>query len=202
METGGEKRTAGDVQHTPAYTAAMQAIVSALDDPHREMVENIWGELKAVFGLQSVVGSTRPHVTYHVAEAYDAARIADALAGAARAMRPFAIETHGLGVFRGDETVLYLHVSPSPALAAMHGAVWDAATPIATGPKPVYGATTWVPHITLASGDLSEEVLPVALQFLNRREYRWTIPVTNVSFIPDGSAASSEWRRFELGTIG
>jgi 2'-5' RNA ligase len=180
----------------------MQAIVSALDDPHREMVENIWGELKAVFGLQGVIGSTRPHVTYHVAESYGAARIGDALAAVARAMRPFAIETHGLGVFRGDETVLYLHVSPSPALAVMHAAVRDAVTPIATGPKPVYGAATWVPHITLASGDLTADALPLALQFLNRREYRWTIAITNVCLISDTNSAPAAWQRFELSTIG
>jgi 2'-5' RNA ligase len=179
----------------------MQAIVSALDDPHREMVENIWGELKAVFGLQGVTGSTRPHLTYHVAELYDAAHIGDALAGVARAMRPFAIETHGLGVFRGDETVLYLHVSPSPALAAMHGALWGAVTPLATGPKPVYGAATWVPHITLASGDLTADALPLALQFLNRWTYQWKIPITNICLISETNSASAAWQRFELGAI-
>jgi 2'-5' RNA ligase len=187
---------------TRSYTAAMQAIVSALDDPHREMVENIWGELKAVFGLQGVIGSTRPHFTYHVAQAYDAASIDAVLTGIARAATPFAIDTHGLGVFRGDETVLYLHISPSPALAGMHRRVWDAAAPIATDPKPVYAAATWVPHITLAIGDLTEDVLPLALQFLNRREYHWTIPVTNLCLIDDTSSASAAWRRFELGGDG
>ncbi len=177
----------------------MQAIVSALDDPHREMVENIWGELKAVFGLQGVIGSTRPHVTYHVADAYGASAIGDVLSAVARTMRPFAIATHGLGVFRGDETVLYLHVSPSPELRAIHQRVWDAATPIATAPKPVYAATTWVPHITLAIGDLTEDVLPQALQLLNRRTYEWAMPITNICLIENTSSASAAWRRFELG---
>jgi 2'-5' RNA ligase len=176
----------------------MQAIVSALDDPHREMVDNIWGELKAVFGLQGVVGSARPHITYHVADTYDASAIGDALSAIARTTRPFAIETHGLGVFRGDETVLYLHVSPSPVLAAMHQRVWDAALPIATAPKPVFAAATWVPHITLAIGDLTEDVLPLALQLLNRRTYEWSIPITNVCLIEDTSSVSADWRRFEL----
>ena len=176
----------------------MQAIVSALDDPHREMVDNIWGELKAVFGLQGVIGSTHPHLTYHVADAYDAGAIEAALGGVARATRPFAIETHGLGVFRGDETVLYLHVSPSPALAAMHRRVWDAASPIATEAKPVYTAATWVPHITLAIGDLTEDVLPLALQLLNRRTYEWLIPITNVCLIENTVSAIAEWRRFGL----
>ena len=177
----------------------MQAIVSALDDPHREMIENIWGELKAVFGLQGVIGSTHPHFTYHLAQSYDAASIEPLLAGIARAMPPFAIETHGLGVFRGDETVLYLHLSPSPALATLHARIRDAVNPIATEPNPIYAAATWVPHITLAIGDLTEDLLPLALQFLNRREYNWAIPVTNVCLIEDTSAATAPWRHFELG---
>jgi 2'-5' RNA ligase len=176
----------------------MQAVVSALDDPHRDMVENIWGELKAVFGLQGVIGTTRPHFTYHVAGEYDAPAIGEGLSGVARTERAFAIETHGLGVFRGDETVLYLHISPSPALASMHHRVWEAVTPIATEPKPVYAAASWVPHITLAIGDLTEEILPLALQLLNRREYKWTIPVTNVSLIPDTASAQEKWIRHEL----
>ncbi len=177
----------------------MQAIVSALDDPHREMVENIWGELKAVFGLQGVAGSTRPHFTYHVAAAYDPVAVEGALAVVARETPPFAIRTHGLGVFRGEETVLYLHISPSPELATVHRSVWDAVAAIATEPKLVYAAATWVPHITLAIGDLTAEMLPLALRFLNRREYNWAIPVTNVCLIEDTASASAEWRRFELG---
>jgi 2'-5' RNA ligase len=176
----------------------MQGIVSVLDDPHREMVENIWGELKAVFGLQGVAGSTRPHFTYHVAEQYDAARIDGALAGLARASQPFAIETHGLGVFHGDETVLYLHVSPSPALTAMHRTVWPAATPLATAANPLYRADTWIPHITLAIGDVTEDMLPVAMRFLSRRDYNWTVPVTNICLATDATSAAAPWRRFEL----
>ena len=180
----------------------MQAIVSALDDPHREMVENIWGELKAVFGLQGVIGSTRPHFTYHVAKAYYAAAIDTRLTEVALATPTFAIETHGLGVFRGEETVLYLHISPSAPLAALHRRVWDAVARIAAGPEPVYAAETWLPHITLAIGDLTEDVLPAALRFFNRRTYNWTIPLTNLCLIEDTASAAAAWRRFPLHAAG
>jgi hypothetical protein len=45
----------------------MQAIVTALDEPWRERVEEIWAELKAVFQLKSVEGSTEPHFAFHAA---------------------------------------------------------------------------------------------------------------------------------------
>ena len=57
-------------------TARMQAIVTALDEPWRERVEEIWSELRAVFQLKAIAGSTEPHFTYQVAERYDAARLA------------------------------------------------------------------------------------------------------------------------------
>ena len=176
----------------------MQAIVSAIDDPHREMVENVWGELKAVFGLQGVTGATDPHLTYHIAESYDADAIERALSTLALAQPRFAIETHGLGVFRGDETVIYLHVSPSPPLAQMHRILADATALIARDQKPAYAPETWVPHITLAAGDLTEEILPLALQLLNRREYNWQIAITNICLVPDTTAAAAQWRRFDF----
>jgi hypothetical protein len=63
----------------------------------------------------------------------------------------------------------------------------------------VYAAATWVPHITLAIGDLTEDVLPLALQLLNRRTYEWAIPVTNLCLIEDTASAGAAWRRFALG---
>ena len=177
----------------------MQAIVSALDDPHREMVENIWGELKAVFGLQGVIGSTRPHVTYHVAESYDAARIGDALAAVARARcghsRLRRTASACSAAMRRCCTCTCRRRPRSRRCTAQCG---TPSPPIATGPKPVYGAATWVPHITLASGDLTADALPLALQFLNRREYRWTIAITNVCLIDDTNSAPAAWQRSEL----
>lgn len=177
----------------------VQAIVSALDDPYRDEVENIWGELKAVFGLQSVIGSTRPHLTYHVAAGYNAESIDEALTAIARETPRFAIETHGLGVFHGDETVIYLHLTRNDALTALHHRLWMTLDGIAVDVRPMYAAATWMPHITLAIGDVDESQLPVIMQFLNRREYEWTIPATNLSFIADVTSASEPWRRFDLG---
>lgn len=176
----------------------MQAIVSELDDPWREEVENIWGELKAVFGLKSVIGSTRPHFTYQVADAYDATNIDAALASIGAEERQFVAQTRGLGVFRGDETVLYLAVTRDAAVERMHERVWASTARAASGLRPYYASETWVPHITLAIGDLQEAQLPEIMSFLGRRQYEWRVPITNLCLITDTSKASAEWRRYEL----
>lgn len=179
-------------------TPCVQAIVTALDEPWRERVEKVWAELKAVFRLQAIATISKPHFTYHVAERYDRDRIDAALGRVAASTQPFEIETHGLGVFRGEETVLFLHVTPSPTLRAMHGAIWSAAEGIARDVKPVYAAEPWVPHITLAIGDLREEQLPQIMALLGRRDYRWRLPATNLCLIPDVTSTVEAWTRWEL----
>jgi 2'-5' RNA ligase len=176
----------------------MQAIVSALDDPFRERVEEIWGELKAVFGLKGVIGQTRPHFTYQVAERYDEAVVDAALLRIAAGTPPYEAHTRGLGLFRGDATVLYLAVVRDAGIERTHERVWAEASAAASEPRMYYAAETWVPHITLAIGDLSEEQAPDIMRFLGRREYRWTLPVTNLCLVPDTASAASQWQRYEL----
>lgn len=176
----------------------MQAIVSALDDPIREQVEEIWGELKAVFELKDVIGSTKPHFTYQVAEQYDARAIDAVLSSIAATETPYVAQTRGLGVFRGEETVLYLAVVRDGAVERMHERIWRETRGATTGLRAYYGAETWVPHITLAIGDLRAEELPAITSFLGRRDYRWTVPVTNLCLIPDTGTNAAAWRRWEL----
>jgi 2'-5' RNA ligase len=175
----------------------MQAIVSALDDPAREHVEDIWGELKAVFGLKDVIGAQHPHFTYHAAERY-ASDVDEALARVAADLAPYDVQTSGLGVFRGDETILYLGIVRDGAIDGAHERILRDAAAGATEPRTYYAPETWLPHVTLAAGDLHEEQLPDIMRFLGRREYRWTIPVTNICLIPDTTATARDWRRFDL----
>jgi hypothetical protein len=111
----------------------MQAIVSALDEPYREMVGDIWGGLKAVAGLKQLSGAIDPHFTYHTAEQYDAAAAERVLARIAGATHPFNVTTGGIGVLRGQRHVLYLPVLANDALAA--SATVGGPAPTATGAR-------------------------------------------------------------------
>ena len=52
----------------------MPGIVSVLDEAHFGMVNDLWRELKARFGLSFLAAQfISPHFSYHVAEAYDVA---------------------------------------------------------------------------------------------------------------------------------
>jgi 2'-5' RNA ligase len=179
----------------------VESIVTAFDKPWRERLDDIWGELKAVVAdLKGADVETRPHFTYQGADSYDSVRVSNALAGIAAASVSFEIETSGVELFQGDEgIVVYLAITPSDELRAMHRRIWDATLRIADGRKPVYAEATWVPHITIASGAIGEEQVPLVQGVLGRKEYQWTMPVTNLCYVPDTTSATREWYRFGFG---
>jgi len=177
----------------------VQAIVTEIDDPHREAIENVWGELKAVFGLRGVVGATRPHFVYQLAETYAAARVDGALSRIAAETAPFSVETAGLGLFRGRRTVLALVVHREGEVARLHERIWREAAVAATGPRSEYAAATWAPHVTLAVGDFGGPAqLDAIARFLERRDYHWSLPVTNLCVVEEARSATQPWRRFDL----
>jgi len=179
----------------------VQSIVTAFDKPWRERVDEIWGELKAVVAeLKGAAVETRPHFTYQVAESYDPTRLRNALAGIAAGALKFEIKTTGVELFHGnDGLIVYLALAPSDALRALHRRIWEATQRIADGRKPVYAETTWVPHITVASGQIAEEQVALVSELLVRKEHRWTMPVTNLCYVLDTTAVNSDWIRFNFG---
>jgi hypothetical protein len=95
----------------------VQSILTAIDDPHASQIAEIWGELKAVFGLTTLTGDLRPHLSFAVAEHYDPAA-EQALASIAARGAPFRIETHGIGLTEGPPTAILTRKDTSSDLSA------------------------------------------------------------------------------------
>lgn len=187
-----------DVPEPHDNTGRVQAIVTALDEPRRQRIEDIWGELRAVFGLRGLRRVLIPHFTYQLAERYDDP-VERLLGAVAAATPPFEVETHGLGIQRGPRTLLYLHVTRIPALDALHARLWRETAAVASGPNPAYAPATWIPHVTIAAGDIDESQLADISAFLARHDYRWRLPVTNLCLVPDTTSANEPWVRWEVG---
>jgi hypothetical protein len=80
----------------------MQAVISALDEPHCQMITSLWEELQRAFGIRATSQRVPfPHLTYQGATSYEAEPLHDALQRFATEIAPFEIETDGLGIFMG-----------------------------------------------------------------------------------------------------
>ena len=175
----------------------MQAIVSELDDAHREMALDIWGGLKAVTGLKQLEGAANPHFTFQAAARYDATASPGALRRIAAATAAFAVETGAAAVLRGPRHIVYLPVLVNDALVRLHDALWSGLAPLADDRRPAHAPESWAPHLTLAAGHIDASRMPAVIRFLAGRDARWNVTITNICLVPDTSSADG-WLRFPL----
>ncbi len=177
----------------------MQGIVSLLDGADRERVEQLWEELRRDFGVRGIHSKRFPHFSYHVAEKYDLAR-AEAVVGALAARtRCFSAQTSGIGIFTRKEPVIYLPVVKPWELAGLHREIAAAVSPLATGINEYYAEEIWIPHITIAEGDVDLLVLPEIVRRLGERNFRWEVRVTNFALIRAAEAVQEVCFRCDFG---
>lgn len=164
----------------------MHGVVSLLDDEHYTQLEGIWRELADEFGVRGIYVTPYPHFTYQVAEAYDVKAVEAVLHRRAQRMRPFKIRTAGLGIFTLSQPVLYIPVVRGPELSALHQEIWReiAQTP-SCEVADYYRPENWVPHITLAHGDVDHNQLARIVRVLAARNFHWELTVNNLSLIYD-----------------
>jgi 2'-5' RNA ligase len=173
----------------------MPSIVTAIDDPCREWIEEAAGEIKAVTGRKDLPAAIRPHITLHVAERY-ATGVEDAIAGIAASTPPLKLNTGEIGVFRGPQVVVALQVLRSEPLLQFQSRLSQAVAGYAELPKPAYAPETWAPHISIIAGSIGQRHIDDIIAVLARRNFAWTVPVTNICLVPNPRAR--EWIRFEL----
>ena len=177
----------------------MHGVVSVLDDDHYRRVEALWAELAEALGLRRTMVTPVPHFSYHVAEQYDLEPLEAVLRTFAASTPPFRVRANGLGVFTGLRPVLYLPVVRTSDLSALHHALWHETSRYAAGIVDYYRPERWLPHITLAHGDVRPDDLAAAVRAFAARDVDWEIAIDNVSLIYDTGTRQELRFRFELG---
>jgi hypothetical protein len=177
----------------------MHGVVSLLDDTHYVLVERLWAELAATFGVRGVYITSYPHFSYHVAEHYDLAALEPILQRVAGQLAPFQVRTAGLGVFTGPQPVLYVPVVRTLELSQLHATLWQALAPAAGGINDYYHPARWQPHITIGYGDMAPDRLAAIIPFLAPRVFDWTITVDAFATIYEGDAGQEVRVRVPFG---
>jgi 2'-5' RNA ligase len=174
-------------------------IVSLLDDEHREKVEALWADLDGRFGLRGIYVTPYPHFSYQVSTVYDLEHLTPILERFALQSREFRVRTAGLGIFTGPHPVLYVPVVRNPELTQYHQSLWQVVAQAAGGIVAHYHPARWLPHITLAHGDLDLEILAGVLRYLGERSFNWQIAIDNLTLIYDSGVPHTLMRQFEFG---
>jgi 2'-5' RNA ligase len=176
-----------------------QGIVSVLDQQHYEIVENLWVEMRQRFGVGHPDATAVPHFSYHVAEDYDADKLADVLQNVASQERPFTITASGIGIFPAPSPIVYVPVVRNPELTHLHAQLWPLLEAIAQESFVHYTPDTWIPHITLGHDDITLEKLGPITQWLHRQAINWTITIDNFYVLTDETRGHVEKLKVKFG---
>jgi 2'-5' RNA ligase len=177
----------------------MEGIVSLLDEEHYRLTKSLWSKLESEFGLRGVYITPFPHFSYHVAHHYDKERLEPILQRVAQDTQAFQIQASGLGIFAGKPPVLYAPIVRTRQLSAFHATVWQQTAHTASGTIDYYRPEGWLPHITLAFGDIHKDNLPEVIRLLSERPLHWHIAINNLSFIEDTGQGQEVRFRFDFG---
>lgn len=181
----------------------MHGIVSLLDEDHYRMVEDVWRGLEEALDLRGVYVTPFPHFSYHVADHYDVERLESTLREFAAKTAPFEVLTTGLGIFtEGIYPIVYVNVARSPALSAINAALWSEVEEASAGIVEYYHPQQWVPHITLAHGDMRQDKLADAIQVLSQWDFNWQITVDNVALLYDEGEGKQDQLQFRFDLTG
>jgi 2'-5' RNA ligase len=177
----------------------MNGIASLLDGPATARVERLWQELEVRCGLVGVKLTPFPHFTWQVTEDYDLPQFEVALRALAGQLEPFSIHTSGLGLFTGENPIIYVSIVKDESLMRFHSLLWEKMAGIASHPAPYYSPAQWVPHITLAYNDLTSANLDCAIQLLAFQTFNWEIQIDNLILVAQSEGHNTTPIRVRLG---
>ena len=177
----------------------MQGVVTLLDDRHYARVGALWEELGQKFDVRGMYVTPYPHFSFQVAEQYDESACESFLRELAASTRPFRVRTAGLGIFTVANPILYIPLVRSPQLTRLHEEIWKGVRQAVPGAVAHYYAPEeWVPHVTLAQGDIDQEKLAAIVRVLSTRNFHWEITVNNLCMIYDTGKEQGVRCRFNL----
>jgi 2'-5' RNA ligase len=161
----------------------MHGIVTVLDESLSAHVRSLWDGLEKECGLTGIKITPTPHFTWQIAGDYDFAQLESVLKSIAASAKPFTMRCSGLGIFTGENPVLYISIVRDEQLSRFHRLIWERLLEFSETPSPYYSPPAWMPHITLAHRDLTMQDLPCALRSLAMQSFSWEARVDNLALV-------------------
>ena len=161
----------------------MYAIISELDAESSVIVGNLWQKLREACGLKAIYNIPRPHLTWFSTDDIDVSEAMARLSSISESTRSLTIHTFGFGIFSGKNPVLYLPMVKSEEMIKLHNEIWDQIHLISEGPKLYYSPRLWVPHITLALKDLTQENLACAVNAIAFDPIELFVTINNLALV-------------------
>ncbi|MDX5442457.1 MAG: 2'-5' RNA ligase family protein [Hymenobacteraceae bacterium] len=161
----------------------MVAVTSLLDVDHTLLVNDLIYELEREFNLSAVQTTPYPHLTYLTTNVEKFSDLKDYLDDLSAKTTPFSVRTTGLGIFTGDNPIIYIPILRSPVLNQFHAKLYKEISAFSNEMGFYYNPDFWMPHITLALGDTNPLIMGSVLNYLNQYKFDWKITFDNLAIL-------------------
>ncbi len=159
----------------------MSTLALSLHEPTARRVREVWDALEAGAGLRGIRKIPFPHVTLIGCEGIAHAQLEPLVEEVAAVTPPLRLRTVGFGLFLRPQPVFYAPIIRNPQLAELHGELWARVGGLGGRLYGLYGPDRWLPHLTLAQGDLDQADLARVLEALVALDLELDFEVRNLT---------------------
>jgi hypothetical protein len=161
----------------------MYAITSLFEESASEATRSFWETLEINCGLSGVKTSPYPHFSWLATTDFLWDPVSEKLEMLCETLPPFQVQTAGLGIFTGSKPILYISLVKTAQLLNIHSKIWNAVFPFLKDPILYYSPEHWIPHITVAYGDLTIQNLPCAIQGMMDKPIDFVLEIKKISVL-------------------
>jgi 2'-5' RNA ligase len=172
----------------------MHGLVSLLPQPYYERVNRLWKELEEECGLVGMKTTPYPHFSWQIAQDYDLERLESIMREIAKDTEPLQAQTTGLGIFSGPRPVIFIPLVKTRNLLDFHSIVWDKAQEAGHDLSPYYSPQAWMPHISLAYGDVGRSNIAAVMEKLAFQTFDWEMTIDNIALIYEPTGSTGDLR--------
>ena len=158
-------------------------LMTILEGPLRDEVLRLWRVFEVDYGSVGVQVFDHPNLTFVGAGTCDLARMLPSLEELSAELPAVELKVRGIDCFHEPDRVVYLGVELSNELAKVHRAVDDLLVRRCDGLARLYRPGSWVPHITLAMGDLTQGAFDDARERLAEYDREYVVVADRISLV-------------------
>lgn len=159
----------------------MSTLALTLHEPTARRVREAWDALEERTGLRGIRKVPFPHVTLFGCEGISHADLEPMVEEVTLATPPLQLRTVGFGLFLRPQPVCYAPIIRSPQLADLHLRLWNRAGVLGGRLFGLYAPNRWVPHLSLAQGDLAQGQLAAVVEVLAALDLELEFEVRNLT---------------------
>ena len=172
-------------------------IVALLEGEQYNQVKKFWNYFEERFNSRAVQEFAHPHLTFQAGRTHAITEFKKDFAKFAARLKPISLEVDGFGHF--DKRVIFLKVKLSKRLYELNSAINKRLANYFDEVFDLYKPEIWVPHITLAMDDLTEENFDKAWKDLKGGEFKFRQTLHNLALVKLHSNGKIRLvKRFEL----